>query len=99
MRVGANCLAATSAWLLSSGIAAVVIVASCSKPGAPTGSSASGSGAGETEPGARAGEGFVVAEAEPVVAVGAGSGDVVQGLGGLGVKSRRHEEREAKTPW
>jgi hypothetical protein len=37
------------------------------------------------------------------VAVAAGWGDVVHGKGGkggtLGVKSRRHEEREAKTPW
>jgi hypothetical protein len=36
-------------------------------------------------------------------AFAAGAGDVVQGLGGLdgglGVKSGRHEEREAKTPW
>jgi hypothetical protein len=43
---------------------------------------------------------IVVAGAEPVAT---GADDVVQGLGslngGLGVKSRRHEEREAKTPW
>jgi hypothetical protein len=45
----------------------------------------------------------VVAGAEPVVAVAAGAGNVVQGLGGwgggLGVESRRQQDREAKTPW